>query len=459
MLTALNVIKLVLIISLGFLYLIGLGWLVIGPVLHGNLFKRRSEFSFYQEIALMMIGGLVINYGLVLLLHSLTTSLIIGSIFSIFGLVCYLLMVSKSLKQIRITADSFLKGFGILLISGFILGPILIQPIIEWDARSIWFFHAKMIYASGSFGPETGWLHPSVLFSHIDYPLLFPILCAQMMHVMGFWNEYLPKLSLIFLLFPAVILLFSFYRRSFSFLILILLVPLSFSIQLWIGYMDGYIALYLAIALLFLGKFYQDSQKIYLISSIYCLLLLLNIKNEGELAFLVGIIAIIVTLLIKNTKDIFKLLKNNWATLLTLLLLLIPFGLWSFYKRQWGISNDLNIGSNESFNQLIRRINDGSIIYIIKEVYSQLRNGLILLVFLLVATIMLRKRIPGEIGPILIAAFIYCIGIIFVYLVTPWDIVWHLESSVDRTVLLITTCTYAASFFLLDHLETKELKP
>ncbi len=457
MFTALNLFKIILLIILGFGYFIGLGWLVFGPVLHGSLIKNQREISLFQEIPLVLIGGLIINFGLVLFFQSLNTSLIIGIILAILGLRCYSIKIVKSCKIKEISTNSYIKVFGTLIINGLILGPILFLPLSEWDARSIWFFHAKMIYASGSFGLETGWLHPTVTFSHTDYPKLIPTIAGQITHIMGFWNEYLPKLSLLFLLVPAIILLFSFYQRSFSFLVLVLLIPLSFSMQLWTGYMDGYLALYMALSMLLLGRFYRNLKPIDLISSMICLILLVYIKNEGELALILGVFGITFTLILKKVKDIRKNIQKQWPILLALIIFLIPFALWSLYKHQWGLSNDLEIGSQNSMIQLVKRIENGSFFYIINEVYFVLKDGLFLLVFLLIASIALRKNIPREIVPIFFIGATYCLGIIFIYMTTPWDVIWHVESSVERTILLVIISTYVASYFLVDNLEKQEV--
>lgn len=457
MLAALNIIKLFLLISLGFLYLIGLGWLGIGWILNRCFNSNRNIVSLYQEIPILIFGGLIINYGLVLIFHSLDLSLIIGSILAFLGAAWYLVKKGKTFRQYNPTTDSIIKFIGVVIICGLIIGPTLLVPLSEWDARSIWFFHSKMIYSSGSFGLESGWLHASASFSHTDYPKLIPVLAAQIMHIVGFWNEYLPKLSIFFLLVPAIILLFTFYKRSFSFLLLIVLIPLSFSLQLVTGYMDGYLVLYFAIAMLLLGRFYREVKPIDLISSAFCLLLTLYIKNEGMLALIVGIVAILITLLIKKVKDIYSSVKHYWPIFTSIGILLIPFGLWSWYKHQWGLTNDLEIGSQNSFIQLITRVSDGSIYIILKDVYFELKHGLMLLVFLLIASISLRKKVVGEIVPIITAAIVYWLGIITVYLITPRELIYHLDSSVDRTVLAVTVCTYIACYFLVDNLEKNEV--
>ncbi|HCS39492.1 MAG TPA: hypothetical protein DIW44_07905 [Anaerolineaceae bacterium] len=455
MLTAVNSIKLLLLIALGLIYFIGLGWLVIGPLLHGSLVNRKNTESRFLELSIIFISGLIINYGIVLLVHSLKISFVIGCILAIIGSGFYIAMVFKSIKQNPFTHNSVIQMFGTILVCGLFLGPILFTPLMEWDARSIWFFHGKMIFNAGSFSQLTGWQNPAVIdFSHADYPNLLPTMAAQIAYLAGYWNEYLPKLSLFFLLVPAVNLLFTFSKRTFSFLFLIILVLFSYSPKLWDGHMDGYLALFFAISMLLLGRYIKFSKTLDLLSSVLCLLILIYFKNEGNLALLAGACAILLTLLLKKNKISFRMIiKEYWKYFPFIILLLIPFGLWSFYKLRWGLSNDLGLGTNQSLDQLAIRINDGSYKIILERVYGQLQNCLMLLAFLLVASLVFLKKIQKEFLPAIIASGLYCLGMIFVYLVTPLNLVTHLNDSVSRTMLSVIACIYIACYYLVSSLE------
>lgn len=459
MLTAINFIKLITLIVLGFLFLIGQGWLIFGPLFHGSLISKKRLIPYFHELAILMISGLIINYGIVLLVQSLKTSIIISSVLAFIGIYCYLISLKKTIKRSDFTSNFFIKLFGIILAGSLFIGPIIFQPLIDWDARSIWFLHAKMIYSAGSFNQTIGWLHPSIYFSHVDYPNLMPTLAAQIPFLMGFWNEYLPKLSLLFLLVPAITLLFTFYKRSFSFLVLITLIPFSFATRLWNGYMDGYLILYFSLSMLLLGRYYKASKPFDLISSVFCLIFLLYLKNEGVLAVISGSIALFFTLVIKKNKfSIRTMVKENYPLIIGLVLLLLPFGIWNLYKYQWGITNDLALGSSQTFLQFLNRINDGSYKTIIKSVYRQMHNGIMLVSLLSFTSIALKKKIPSEILPIIIAAGVYCLGIMTIYMVTPWELNWHLLTSVDRTVLSVTACLYVICFYLVSNLEKEEVK-
>src|SRR5258706_3352936 len=103
------------------------------------------------------------------------------------------------------------------------------------------------------------------------------------------------------MLAPAIIWIFTFARRSFSFVILLLVILFNSYSFIWNGAMDGYLALYFSIATLLLGRYLSSSHSIDLISSMWCLIILFYIKNEGTLAALIGFCLI----------DLFFILKNK----------------------------------------------------------------------------------------------------------------------------------------------------
>ena len=252
---AISAVELSLIICIGLIALLGLGWLVVGPVVQGSLIFNKRDIPLFQEIPLMLVSGIIINYGIILCFQSLDISLIVECILSIFGLICFGIYTFRYFKLQTLRLSSISLWIGISFVCLIFISPILGRPLLGWDARSIWFFHAKMIYVAGSIGRSAGWQHPSIGFSHPDYPNLIPALAAQITNMLGFWNEYIPKISLLFMLIPAVVWLFTFARRSFSFVILLLLIPFSFAPGIWNGYMDGYFALYFSIAMLLFGRY------------------------------------------------------------------------------------------------------------------------------------------------------------------------------------------------------------
>ena len=403
----------------------------------------------------MLVSGIIINYGIILCFQSLDISLIVECILSIFGLICFGIYTFRYYQLQTLRLSSISIWIGISFVCLIFLSPILGRPLLGWDARSIWFFHAKMIYVAGSIGRSAGWQHPLIGFSHPDYPNLIPALAAQITNMLGFWNEYIPKISLLFMLIPAVVWLFTFARRSFSFVILLLLIPFSFAPGIWNGYMDGYFALYFSIAMLLFGRYINYSRPIDLISSFCCLIAVFYIKNEGALAILTGFCSMILTYsLVKDKPDSSKqefLMK--WKYYLVGLLALIPLLLWGLYKQQWNLSNDLEIGTIQSFLRIISRLTDGSLRLIFQNVFGEIESAILLLGLLYFASVAQNESLTNESFPALIAAGIYIMGMIFIYLQTPKDLVWHLNTSIERIMLLVNGCIFVGCYFILNKLE------
>ena len=456
MFTAINSLKLLSLIIFWLMIFLGLGWLVVGPVLHGSLFRKKREILLLQEIPLMLVSGMILNYGIVFIFQSLKISLIIETIVSLFGFTCFLIHCFKYNKK-KYNSSSLIKWVGFAFLCLLFLGPILANSLYDWDARAIWFFHAKMIFWAKSVGLSAGWLHPSVILDHMDYPNLVPTLAAQISFIMGFWNENLPKLSLLFMLIPVVLWLFTFSRKSFSFVFLLLLFPFSIYPLIWNGYMDGYLAFYFAIAMLLYGRYLKTSQTIDLISSIYCLLFLFYIKNEGALAALCGIFTIIlIAFLHKKPISLRKLFQNNWKYLLAFIIAILPFGIWTFYKQKWGLTNDLQLGTKDSFLRIFTHLSDGTIKQVLSAQFNQIETALMILSLLYFVRIVWKKRIPKESLPALITALIYSLGITVIYLLTPYELSWQLTTSIERTMLSANCCIYIGCYFLLDTLISKE---
>jgi len=454
--TALNLLRLIALTAGALLYLTGLGWLIIGPLLHGNLLRRKMNSFLIDELPLILLGGFILNFGILLILQKLNLSLIIGGILGVIGLFLFALyLVRNHLQKVR-NPDSINKwigaGFFVLLLSG----PILSNAIYDWDARSIWFFHAKMIYFAGSIGLEAGWQDPTVVFSQLDYPKLIPSLAAQIMHIMGFWNEYLPKLSLFLVFIPPVVWLVTFARKTFSYAFLVFLLPFSFFPWLWNGYMDGLLALYFCIALLLFDRYTQEGRLIDLLSSLACALFLLYIKNEGNLALLVLLFAFALQFLISKWPLRLKFkpgLIVNWRYVIIAIAALVPFVIWNIYERQWGLSSDLGLGSTESFQRLAARITDGSLSLITEKIFKYINASLMLLVVLLTSILLFKRPFVRESLPAIIATSLYVLGMGAIYLVTPHDLVWHLNNSTVRVMELANGGFTIASYMILRALE------
>jgi hypothetical protein len=132
---------------------------------------------------------------------------------------------------------------------------------------------------------------------------------------------------------------------------------------------------------------------------------------------------------------------------------LIPFVIWGIYKQQWGLSNDLGLGSDSSFKLLATRLSDGSLKLILERIFKYVNASMMLLVLLLVSNLLFNRPFIKECLPAIIATSIYVVGMVVIYLITPHDLVWHLNNSTVRVMELANGGFSVACYMLLDSLE------
>ncbi len=438
------------------LFLLGLGYFV------ADFFCLKNDSSpFAEKFSLIFTTGILVNHLILLLSQSLKLSLVWGGVICACGLVRLLLRWKKE------TLSGFRRDRLAVVLMAVILVlyycAILYDPLEAWDARSIWFFHAKMIWSAGSLNMSAGWDHPSLQWSHVDYPKLIPALAAQLSYVLGYWNEYAPKFSLFLLLIPAIFWIFSFYKRRFSFLFLALVFPFGLKSHLWNGFMDGYIAFYAAIAVLLLGRYFQKRRPVDLMSALICLALLCNIKNEGIVIGLVGITSFFITTLLSD-KFKYRELKQffNPYRIIWLAVIVTPCLIWSvFYKHQWRLANDLQIGTPQSWFRIAGRFSDGeSFPLILKSTFFHDESAVCLSLVAFIAGLIalaVLKRCTVSWIPALVTAFVYYWSIVLIYLSTPSDLNWHLATSAQRTMLTVSSCLLAGVYFIVSEIEKKSI--
>lgn len=455
--TAINLLLLLLLIFAGLLYFSGLGWFT-GSLLLSYPGQNEEKISFLRKLPLFMVTGMITNYGLMLIFRSCNISMIIGAVLAIAGLISMVINQIKNPAGFPTDKHLLNRWIGIAVTSGVLLIPFLVEPISRYDARTIWFFHSKMIYYAGTLGLEAGWQNPFINFSHRDYPNLVPVIAAQISTISGYWNEYLPKLSLYLVLLPGIIWMFSFARRTFSYLALFAFIPFSFSPWLWNGYMDGALSFYFCISLLLIGAYFKTSKKYFLISVLVCMLLLVNIKNEGVLAMLSLLLGLLVCLVFRKIKLQSGKLKNiHLKPILGLVILCIPFILWSYYKKEWGLINDLGIGSADSLTRFLSSIQDGGLITILKAVYPEIISQLILFSLFLFSAVAWKIKLPSSLIPVILTTSLYFLGVTVVYLLTPRDLSWHLNTSVSRTMLMVNGGLILAWYLIFEKIENQHL--
>lgn len=454
---AIDAIKLVLFLLGAFLYFIGNGWIIIFWVLKNGKINRVWDLS--RIIPLTLISGFIINLGISLAIQSLSVSLVVGGLSATAGFVHLLYSLFYNCDDCQIIFSSANWWISVSFVGLVFLARIISSPISGWDARSIWFFHAKMMYTAKTMGFSAGWQGLDVLSFHPDYPKLLSLLAAQIAYIVGFWNEYLPKLALFFILTPALLLLFAGAKWRFSFFIFLLLVPFSFNRVMWNGYMDGLLALYVALAVLLLGRYMLTSSFWDLLSGLLSITLLPYLKNEGILASLVIFTLAGGLLYLQKRPSLPKFFTlGYWRYFIPFLILLLPMVIWEIYKAKWGLANDLQIGTSSSFAIFIERLTDGSYRFIVENLYAQLETSLLLIGLLLSALVVWKIKLPKSAYLPLSVAVFYSLGIAAVYFLTPHDLYWHVKTSVERTMLAVNASCFVGAYFILNAIESEYLR-
>jgi len=318
-------------------------------------------------------------------------------------------------------------------------GPILLEPLQAWDARSLWFFQAKLVHAGGGLDlAREDWINPAYAFMHADYPKLLPLLAAQATNAAGHWNEFLPKGALLVLLAPVVLGLGALtggFSASAVFLFATYL--LGSRELLWNGYADAYLALHAGLSSLFFARWLEARRDTDLALGVAFAGLALSLKNEGALVVLCAGIAVTVFLAFDSRRPTATALGRSLAHAAPYALLaLLSFAAWHVARSRLSLSSDLAFGP-DSFVRAWTRAQAGDFAPIARAVFGG--RNVLGASGLLLATVMLcsvfRVRLERHVWLPACAAFAYLAGLFVVYACTPHDLRWHLATSADRTVL------------------------
>jgi len=386
-----------------------------------------TKKNFHEKIALVL-SFLILNNYLLLSLNS--PQLMIKINFLIFLLTVLIFYVQNFLE------NSFLKIFFL-----FIIFISLGTPTFEWDARSIWLFHAKRIFYDQSiFSIGDNY----AAFSHNEYSSLAPAFASSLAFLVGHWNEVFPKLSFSLMFLPPLILTYAFLKDT-QYLIFLSIVFFTIGKFLFNGWTDGLVAIYFGLSaflmyLLFFidTNFFKNRLLFYLLAFCFFISLTL-IKNEG-IALLFILFA--TTFIIKLYKG---QLGKDISKLVFLFISFLPVIFWKFFCYSKGIG-DYYINTNILLN-LLPRLDDLNNYKLISYFLFLNEKFLIALIFFLVAFwIKPNKELFSFVS---IVVIMYIFILFFFYLSTPYDFYWQLDSSAAR---VIKTLSFSLAFFGLYNL-------
>ena len=289
----------------------------------------------------------------------------------------------------------------------------------QWDGWAIWNLHAKFLYHDyfwqQLFTNKIAWTHP-------DYPLFVPSLIALFWKSIGYATpivpilvSYLPFLGILFLMYYSPQ---NIYMRVFG---LIVLSFDSFFCELGAAqYADTSLAFFYLLTIVLIENININKKN-------YAFFFLLGfaatsviwIKNEGIMFF-----AITLALLSIKLKDDKKTLFSFYSGTIILGLVFIVF------KLVYAPVNDLIQEQNGSIQEKLLDINRYDIIFNTLKSNIVSNYYLISIIFLYIIYLIINKKLTVSFLIISITLICY----LSIYIITPKDLKWHLDSSLYRLI-------------------------
>tara|TARA_B100001964_G_scaffold105574_1_gene117834 strand:- start:49 stop:1023 length:975 start_codon:yes stop_codon:yes gene_type:complete len=300
---------------------------------------------------------------------------------------------------------------------------ILGNPTYSWDAWSIWLFHAKRIFFEKSVIAQ---LDGYAMWTHNDYPVIAPTFAASLATLVGGWNNIFPKLAFLLMYFPPLILsikIFNF-RYHLLFLILVLFILNLFFIN---GYVDGLVAIYFSFSSYLVYDIFVNKQKsFYYLLITFCFFNILSLlKNEG-IVMVIILLSIIILINISKKETL-----QNYKKIIFLLFSLIPILFWKIACINYDVNNDIiNYNALNSLKNMIFNYNSFKLVFNLLI----LDTKFILSIIFILITFNFTKNKKNFYFSLLVG-MTYIFSLFMVYLITPYDLSWHLSSSASRIIM------------------------
>jgi hypothetical protein len=223
----------------------------------------------------------------------------------------------------------------LLAAGAFVLIVATGMPVVNWDAFNIWAAKAKIL-ANAPLTPRPAYLTDVTRsFSHLDYPLLLPMLLAGAYGTMGQMNEQLGKLVLPVLLVAQALLTYAGARLWLGRLPALLVAVLAICPRIVVEFAIDYTA-EMPLATFMLGSYVYLARWIMLhrrADAALCALFTVfaaNTKNEGiAVAGIIAMLLVIFAILARRDMRI-----SAWLDVGTSFAILsIGIGIWLLWRR------------------------------------------------------------------------------------------------------------------------------
>jgi hypothetical protein len=329
------------------------------------------------------------------------------------------------------------------IISLVYLVNLLTQPVLGWDGIAMWLFKAKVFYLQQAvdLGPIAGDIQ-----RNLDYPPLYPLLVDSSYVLIGHLDEVFGK-SVTFLFFLTGLLAFYVTVKAllgrlpalaFSFLFAALpifqVALFSYAQMGWADYPVGILML-VSLQHLLHGRLTGDPLS-YLAAGVFAALAAVT-KNEGLSFLAITVLLLLVMFAVASMRGRRPAISRS--LLLLGLLWLLPVIAWQAYLRVHGIHGARLVGQ-QGFGQLLPALPGRAIAVLssVRHVVSLHGDYGWIGIDLLLALLLIGFKRSRAAIPVTAAVLLQLAAYLAVYLVTPFEIGYIVNSSLDRLVLQIT---------------------
>jgi hypothetical protein len=422
----------------------GLGLLALLPLPRFWAEPAADPAQRATALAAALALGMTVYYGLMLAIERPEVTAAVSLGLAAIGWSATLIRARRELLR-SLALGRWAYGLLILLLIAAAL-HILLRPLADSDARTIWFHHAKVIYFFGDFDPFASWGTDRRQFFHLDYPKLLATLASSAATLAGFWNEYFPKLALVALLLPPLVATLGFLRQPLTLILVLVAFYCLPRAYMWNGFMDGYLALYAGFMAIHFGRWLGERRLVDLVAGIAFLAVTVGLKNEGYM-LLVAFAGAGLFAAFRSRDGVGGLVKAfPLPALVPALLAFSGFFLWLYLRRQWHLENDLEFGPG-AWARAMERLGDPEALALLGE--SLFLTAATALPAGMVAAMFWQFRRWPESRPAgtdfaLALALLYFGGVILIYLMTPHTLTWHLGTSAERVLMTPRALAFAA---------------
>ena len=328
------------------------------------------------------------------------------------------------------------------VLCGTYLVSLVTQPLFGWDALAMWIYKAD-IFAN----LQAVDLHQisSQLQLHLDYPPLFPLMVDTLNLVIGRVDDITGKaVNFLFLIGSAgavyaAVREMAGRRLGIMFMFLAVGLPVFQPFVLaggYMGYADYALSACLVLSLANLSVARLSRRPINSVMAVLFASMAAMVKNEG-LPFLGVVLLVVVGGHLYANRGGWRA-AGAWKPLIVVVLCLSPVVAWQFWIRAHGFHSDL--ASNRDFFRLVRALpsRQRTIDHALKTLPAPGNDyGLMAAAFALAVILLLANRL--RFGGALLLVFAAQLGAYdLAYLCSPYDLAWHLSTSLDRLVLQMT---------------------